>query len=80
MFAVDLDGLFPSVIGKKTETHMADRNLNVTIAHVGQDKYALLVVNTITNKTFLHRTGLQENVIQENWKIFREGDFQEMPK
>lgn len=79
MFPDDLDGLFPSVIGKKTEKYIRDRNLNVTIWRIDQDEYDLLVVNTITNKTFLHRNGKQENVMQENWRIFRDGNFQEMP-
>ena len=79
MFPDDLDGLFPSVIGKKIEKYIRDRNLKVTIWSIGQDEYDLLVVNTITNKTFLHRNGKQENVMQENWRIFRDGGFQEMP-
>ncbi len=79
MFPVDLKGLFPIEIGKKTETLMRNRNLNVKIWRIGQDEYDLLVVNTITNKTFLHRNGKQQNVMQENWRIFRDGGFQEMP-
>ncbi len=79
MFPFDLDGLFPTVIGETTTRHDRALNLNATISYVGQDKYDLLIVNTITNKTYLQRNGKQENVMQENWKIFREGGFQEMP-
>jgi len=79
MFPLDLKGLFPTEIGNKTETLMRDRNLNVIIECVGQDKYDLFIVNTITNKTFLQRNGKQENVMQENWRLFRDGKFKEMP-
>ncbi len=79
MFPNDLDSLFPTKIGKITEFLWRDRYLNVTIECVGQDKYDLLIVNTITNKTYLQRNGKQENVMQENWRIFRNGGFQEMP-
>ena len=79
MFPNDLDSLFPTEIGKTTNRVDRALNLDVTIECVGQDKYDLLVVNTIINKTFLYRNGKQENVMQENWKIFREGGFQEMP-
>ncbi len=79
MFPVDLDGLFPIEIGATTNLPDRALNLDVTIKHVGQDEYDLLVVDTITNKTLLRRSGLQENVIQLNWKEFREGGFQEMP-
>ncbi len=76
MFPDDLDGLFPSVIGKTTNRVDRALNLDVTIECVGQDKYDLLVVNIIINKTFLYRNGKQENVMQENWEIFREGGFE----
>ncbi len=79
MFPNDLDGLFPTVIGETTNRLYHAKDLNVTIQYIGQDKYDLLVVNTSINKTFLWRSGLQENVIQENWRIFCEGGFKEMP-
>ncbi len=79
MFPDYLNGLFPTEIGKKTEILWRDRNLKVTIWRIDQDEYDLLVVNTITNKTFLQRNGKQENVMQENWRLFRDGKFKEMP-
>ena len=79
MFPIDLDGLFPTEIGETTNRLYHAKDLDVTIECVGQDKYDLLVVDIITNKTLLRRSGLQENVIQLNWKEFREGGFQEMP-
>jgi hypothetical protein len=81
MFPVDLDGLLPAVIGAKTERQLSVNNLklNLTISRVGQDEYDLLVVDTITNKRLLQRSGLQGSVIQLNWKNFRECGFQEIP-
>ncbi len=79
MFPIDLDGLFPTEIGETTNRLYHAKDLNVTIQYIGQDKYDLLVIDTITNKMLLQRNGKQENVMQENWKIFREGGFQEMP-
>ena len=79
MFPIDLDGLFPTEIGETTNRLYHAKDLDVTIKCIGQDKYDLLVVNIIINKTFLYRNGKQENVMQENWKIFRDGGFKEMP-
>ena len=80
MFPVDLDGLFLTVVGAKTERQLPINNmkLNVTISCIGQDKYSLLVIEPATNTEYLRKDGLQQAVIQFNWQFFRDGNFQKM--
>ncbi len=78
MFPNDLNDLFPIPIGGKRERLWRDHNLNVTISCVDQGKYDLLVIDTTTKKTLLQGNGKQEDVMQENWKLFRDGGFKEM--
>ena len=65
-------------MGQTTNRLYHAKDLKVTIQCIGQDKYDLLVIDTITNKMFLQRNGKQKDVIQHNWELFRDGGFKEM--
>jgi len=78
MFPIDLDGLFPTIVGDKTERQVSvnKRHLDVAILCRDADTFDLTVVDRDTNKTCLRVTALPKDVIQFNWKLFREAGFQ----
>jgi hypothetical protein len=78
MFPIDLDGLFPAIAGEKTERSLSigERSFCITLTCSGVDKYDMLVTERDTNDEYLRRTALQEDVIQFNWRLFRENGFQ----
>lgn len=77
MFPIDLDGLFPKQVGEKHErsVSLGNRIFHITVSCSDKGKYDLLVIDRDTNEEYLRSTGLQEDIIQFNWKFFRDNGF-----